>query len=95
MVDLILLGIRRLIEFNVFTFGNRLFLQENKTTMGTNVACIYATIYYSYHKETKLIHLPYVKLYRSLIDDAFLIMEKEAPFKDLEANMDDFVTEGK
>lgn len=58
LIDLILLGTRRQMKFNVFTFGNRFFLQENGTTMGTNVACIYATIYYSYHKETQLIHLP-------------------------------------
>lgn len=62
-VDLILLGIRRLMEFNVFTFGNQFFSQINGTAMGMNVACMYVTIYYSYHEEMKLIYLPYVIFY--------------------------------
>ena len=94
-VDLVLLGIRRLMEFNVFTFGNRFFLQINGTAMGTNVACMYATIYYSYHEEMKLIHLPYVIFYRRLIDDAFLIVKEDTQIEDLAANMDDFGPAGK
>jgi hypothetical protein len=47
---LILLGIRRLMSYNVFTYRNRFFLQLNGTAMGTNVACMYVTIYYSYHE---------------------------------------------
>jgi hypothetical protein len=46
---LILESIDRLMEYNVFTFGSRLFIQENGTAMGTNSACMYATIYYSFH----------------------------------------------
>ena len=49
-IDLILESIERLMKFNVFTFGNRFFIQTNGTAMGTNAACMYATIYYSYHK---------------------------------------------
>jgi hypothetical protein len=44
--DLILSGIRRLMSYNVFTFGNWFFLQLNGTAMATNVACMHATIYY-------------------------------------------------
>jgi len=62
----------------------------NGTAMGTNVACMYATIYYSYHEETTLIHLPYIKFYRRLIDDAFIIIEASTPFSDLESNMNNF-----
>lgn len=42
--DLILKMIERLMKYNVFTFGNRFFLQKNGTAMGTNVACMYVTI---------------------------------------------------
>jgi hypothetical protein len=88
--DLISLGIRRLMSQNVFTFGSRFFLQMNGTAMGTNVACMCATIYYSYHEETTLIHLSYIKFYRRLIDDAFIIVEASTPFSDLESNMNNF-----
>ena len=47
-VKLILLGIRRLMENNIFTFRRRYFVQTNGTAIGMNVACMYATIYYSY-----------------------------------------------
>jgi hypothetical protein len=93
--DLILLGMRRLMSNNIFTFGNRFFLQLNGTAMGTNAACMYATIYYSYHEETKLIHLPYIKFYRRLIDDAFIIFDPNASFEDLKTNMNNFGPEGK
>jgi hypothetical protein len=88
--DLILLGMRRLMSNNIFTFGNRFFLQLNGTAMGTNAACMYATIYYSYHEETKLILLPYIKFYRRLIDDAFIIFDTKASFEDLKSNMNNF-----
>jgi hypothetical protein len=93
--ELILLGVRRLMSYNVFTFGNRFFLQLNGTAMGTNVACMYATIYYSYHEETNLLHLSYIKFYRRLIDDAFIVIEASTPFTDLESNMNNFGPEGK
>ena len=82
-------------ENNVFTFGSRFFLQTNGTAMRTNVACMYATIYYSYHEEMNLIHLSYIKFYRRLIDDAFIIVNDDVPFANLEANMNDFGPEGK
>ena len=44
-------------KFNVFTFGNRFFQQINSTAMSTNAACMYATIYYSYHEETVIISI--------------------------------------
>ena len=42
--------------------------------MGTPCACTYATIYFSYHEETKLLKPESTLLfYRRLIDDAFVI----------------------
>ena len=64
--------------------------------MGTNAACMYATIYYSYHKETVISKLPFVKFYRRLIDDAFIILDNDAGnFELLQQQMDDFVPTGK
>ena len=93
---LILESIERLMKFNAFTFGNRFFLQQNGTAMGTNAACMYATIYYSYHEETVISKLPFVKFYRRLIDDAFIILDNTAGnFELLQQLMDDFGPEGK
>jgi hypothetical protein len=92
---LVLIGIHRLMSNNTFTFGNRFFLQRNGTAMGTNVACMYATIYYSYHEETQLLHLSYIKFYRRLIDDAFIIFDPSASFEALESNMNNFGPENK
>ena len=94
-VDLILLGIRRLMEFNVFTFGSRYFLQLNGTAMGTNIACMWTTIYYSYYKETKLRLLLYMNFHRHLIDDAIMIVDKDVNIKELLNHMDAFRPVGK
>lgn len=94
--ELILESIGRLMKFNVFTFGNRFFIQTNGTAMGTNAACMYATIYYSYHEETVLSKLPFVKFYRRLIDDAFIIIDNGAGnFEELQRSMDNFGPVGK
>ena len=96
LVDLILDSIERLMKFNVFTFGNSFFIQTNGTAMGTNAACMYATIYYSYQEENVLSKLPFVKFYRRLIDDAFIIMDNGAGnFEELQLAMDNFGPTGK
>mmetsp|Transcript_592 Transcript_592/g.651 ORF Transcript_592/g.651 Transcript_592/m.651 type:complete len:122 (-) Transcript_592:602-967(-) len=94
--DLILKGIERLMKQNVLLFGNRYFLQKNGTAMGTNVACMYSTIYYSYHVEKNFLHLSYIKFYCRLIDDAFIIV-KATPdiFQKVSATMDNFGPVGK
>jgi hypothetical protein len=88
--ELVLEGIKRLMSNNTSSFGNRFSLQRNGTAMGTNVAYMYATIYHSYHEETQLLHLSYIKFYRRLIDDAFIIFDPNASFENLETNMNDF-----
>ena len=77
-VKLVLDGIERLMNYNVFRFGNRFYIQRNGTAMGTNVGCMYATIYFSYHEETVILKLPFLTFYRRLIDDAFLIIENSS-----------------
>ena len=77
-------------EFTVFTFGNRFFLQLNGTAMGTNVACMWATIYYSYYEETKLRLLPYMNFHRRLINDTLMIVDEDTSHQELSAHMDAF-----
>lgn len=94
--ELVIAGIEQLMKYNVFSFGNRYFLQRNGTAMGTNVACMYATIYYSYHEETHLLHQSYIKFYCRLIDDAFIVFDPDdrtvssLPFQSLQNAMDSF-----
>ena len=46
----------RLVMFNnVFQFDDTYWLQLTGTAMGTSLACIYATIYFSYHEETRIL----------------------------------------
>ena len=64
--------------------------------MGTNTSCMYATIYYSYHKETVLSKLSFVKFYWRLIDDAFIIIDNGAGnFEELQLAMDNLRVIGK
>ena len=76
---LVLDGLDTVMRYNVFSFGSRRFLQLDGTAMGTSCACNYATIYYSYHEETKLLvddtHL--LLFYRRYIDDALIIQRAE------------------
>ena len=87
---LVLLSIRRLMSHNAFTFGSSFYIQENGTAMGTSCACMYATIYYSYHEETRIMKLPNVRFYRRLIDDAFILYKKSGSMQDLREQMNDF-----
>jgi hypothetical protein len=77
--DAILRGLELVMRNNVFEFGNTLWLQLVGTAMGTSVACMYATIYFSYHEETGIL-LPTtfqgqgkLLLYKRFIDDAIII----------------------
>ena len=76
-VQLLLDSIERIMRYNRFTFGNRFFLQLNGTLMGTNVGCMYATIYYSIHKEQIILPHRAVCFYRRLINDAFVIISND------------------
>ena len=49
---LVLDGLKYLMKHNVFSFGNQFFLQLNGTAMGTNVACMYATMNAGLHART-------------------------------------------
>ena len=47
-------GLAIVMKNNVFAFGNTYWLQLRGTAMGTSVACMYATVYYSCFEETAI-----------------------------------------
>ena len=62
---------------NVFQFDDTRWIQLTGTAMGSNLAVMYATIYYSYHEETCII--PTLQqglfLYGRLVDDAAMVLD--------------------
>lgn len=81
-IDLICDGMKLVMENCVFEFDNTQWLQLQGTAMGTSTACIYATIYYSYHEEVCLL-TPAFKpfFYCRKIDDALIIELNSTPEK--------------
>lgn len=53
--QMVLDAIKLVMYNNVFQFDDTYWLQLTGTAMGTSLACIYATIYYSYHEETGIL----------------------------------------
>jgi hypothetical protein len=75
-VELVCQGTALVMKNNVFDFDDESFQQENGTAMGTSMACMYATIYFSFHEETAI--LPFkadhgIMFYRRFIDDGLCI----------------------
>jgi hypothetical protein len=60
----------------VFNFGDTYWKQQSGTAMGTSSACAYATIYYSFHEEQRIIIKQYLSFYKRFIDDALSITDK-------------------
>jgi hypothetical protein len=54
-VEMIMQTLHLVMTNNVFQFDDTYWLQLTGTAMGTSVACMYATIYYSYHEETRIL----------------------------------------
>ena len=54
-VEMILKAIRIVMTNNVFQLDDTYWLQLTGTAMGTSVACMVATIYFSYHEETRIL----------------------------------------
>jgi hypothetical protein len=76
-------GIEIVMRNNVFQLNNTNWLQLQGTAMGTSVACVYATIYFSFHEETCLLTHKHLKpfFYRRFIDDALVIQLNATPAK--------------
>ena len=78
----------------VFQLNDTYWLQRTGTAMGTSVACSYATIFYSFHKETAIL-IPNnglgILFYRRYIDDAFIIqLLNDDHFSKLHTTMNSF-----
>ena len=80
--------------FNMLTFGLSFFIQQNGIAMGTNAVCMYAVIYYSYHK--KLSNKPFIKFNNCLIINTLIIIDNSAwNFEELQLAKDNFGPIGK
>jgi len=76
-IELITEAISIVMTQNVFQFDDTYWVQTCGAAMGTSVACVLATIYYSYHEETTLLHTygnggPLL-FYKRFIDDGFIM----------------------
>jgi hypothetical protein len=98
-IETILAGLAIVMRNNVFAFGDTFWLQLCGTAMGTSVACMYATVYYSYHEETKINppspHFKHVRilLNKRFIDDAYFVVtthDTQASKIELVETMNDF-----
>ena len=93
--SLILKGLEMVMRNNIFTFGDTFWLQLKGTAIGTSVACMYATIYFSYHEEKKII-LPTAKkrgdllLYVRFIDNVFAIIKRPESTEILNKQLNSF-----
>jgi hypothetical protein len=91
----IITAIKKLMTSNVFTFGDQFFIQQNGTAMETSCACMYVTIYYSYHEETQLMKTLKLHTCMRLIDDSFLIVDEDTSITDIKRVIEGFGPEGK
>ena len=68
-VQALMSGLRLIMKYNVFTFGDTHWLQLSGTAMGTPPACNYATLFLAIHEERILPSHPNVRCYKRYIDD--------------------------
>jgi hypothetical protein len=87
---------------NVFDLDDTTWIQRVGTAMGTSVACVYATIYYSQHEEMEILNSERNDLgiifYRRFIDDAFIVMltrDRPDRYQQLQQTMNSFGEEGR
>ena len=66
---------------NIFEFGDLRFLQLVGTAMGTPAACAWATLYFGWHENQKLLptYQPQILFYRRFIDDVVGIWACDNP----------------
>jgi hypothetical protein len=78
--NIVIQGLKLVMENNVFQFDDIFCHQQNGTAMGTSVACTYATIFQGAYEETNIIPKMEsfgTRFYRRLIDDGFGIIRDE------------------
>jgi hypothetical protein len=100
-IDMLCDMLKLVMESNVFKLDDTTWHQRTGTAMGTSVACVYATIYYSHHEECSILNEEHNTLgiifYRRFIDDAFVIqLSRDHPerYQRLHKTMNSFGDEG-
>ncbi|KAJ0390861.1 hypothetical protein ATCC90586_011374 [Pythium insidiosum] len=74
--NVIVQGLRYIMNENLFTFGDCVWKQIKGTAMGTPCAPTYASLYVAYHERSILREFSnYIVLYKRYIDDVFLIWQ--------------------
>ena len=68
-IDALMNGLRLVMTYNVFTFGDTYWLQLSGTAMGTPPACNYATLFFAIHENRILASHPNISFYKRYIDD--------------------------
>ena len=68
-VKALMAGLRLVMTYNVFTFGDTHWLQLSGTAMGTPPACNYATLFFAVHEDRILPSHPNIICYKRYIDD--------------------------
>ena len=73
--NLLLYGLRIVLEYNFFTYGDSNWKQLRGLAMGTPVAPVLAMLYLGYHEETKILPLCQrsLRLYKRYLDDILLV----------------------
>lgn len=102
MIEMLCKLLRLVMTTNVFDLDDTTWHQRTGTAMGTSVACVYATIYYSQHEELSLLdptkHDLGIMFYRRFIDDAFIIMlvrDRPDRYPHLRQTLNSFGEEGR
>jgi len=68
---------------NIFRFGDRTWVQQNGTAMGTPTAPAYAQLYFLIHELNFMQQFPQLQLYVIYLDDIFVIWQ---PASDKDSN---------
>ena len=75
LTNIILTGLRIVLDYNFFTFGDSKWKQLRGLAMGTPVAPVLATLYLGYYEETKILPLcrQCLRMYKRYLDDILVV----------------------
>ena len=89
-VQAVMAGLRLVMTYNVFTFGDTYWLQLSGTAMGTPPACNYATLFFAIHEDKILPSHPNIICYKRYIDDVCGVWVPDADVTTNDAKWDYF-----